>query len=450
MKRHLKQRLIFTIAILFMVTIFIMVSPAAAAVRPVYVVELEGTITAGQNNYLKRQVQQALDVDAQLFVLIMNTPGGLVDATLQINELFLNAEIPIAVLVSPSGAIAGSAGAFIIISADIAAMAPGTTVGAAQPITFSPEGTESADEKTIIFYAAHLRSIAREKGRPEDIAEKFVTENLTLDARDALELGLIEYMVKDLEELLIAVDGLELEKQGQSYSLNTASAEIYRDAMNLRERLQNWLSDPQVAFLILMAGILGIYFGLNAPGTIVPEVGGVILVVLGIYGIGLFDTNTTGIVLLLLGAGLIIAEIFTSGFGILGIGGAVSLVAGSVLLPMEPLMAREWYTTFLVTVVGTVLGFVIITLFVAQMVVKSRRRWRDGSDYFKPPTKGVAVSEIDPDGMIRARGEIWKARSENGIRIEAGTEVEVIRAETLQLWVRPLPKDPPANESKGN
>lgn len=450
MRDNQNHRLVITFTIILIITLFAMVSTVAASERPVYVVELEGTITAGQNNYLKRQVQQALDINAQLFVLVMNTPGGLVSATLQINELFLNAEIPIAVLVSPSGAIAGSAGAFIIISADIAAMAPGTTVGAAQPITFSPEGTESADEKTIIFYAAHLRSVAREKGRPEDIAEKFVTENLTLDSRDALELGLIEYLVKDLDELLTAVDGLELEKQGQIYTLNTATAEIYRDAMNLRERLQNWLSDPQVAFLILMAGILGIYFGLNAPGTIVPEVGGVILVVLGIYGIGLFDTNTTGIVLLLLGAGLIIAEIFTSGFGILGIGGAISLIAGSVLLPMEPLMAREWYTTFIVTVVGTVLGFVIIVLFVAQLVIKSRRRWRDGSAFFKPPTKGVAVSDIDPDGMIRARGEIWKARSEGGVRIEAGTEVEVIRAETLQLWVRPLAKDLPANDFIGN
>jgi membrane-bound serine protease (ClpP class) len=434
--------------LLLLIVIFVLSSSASAAVRPVYVVELEGTITAGQNNYLNRQVKQAIDKDAQLFVVVMNTPGGLVNATLEINELFLNAQIPVAVLVSPSGAIAGSAGAFIIISADIAAMAPGTTVGAAQPITFSPEGAESADEKTIIFYAAHLRSVAREKGRPEDIAEKFVTENLTLDARDALELGLIEYLVKDLDELLIAVDGLKLEKQGQNYELNTASAAIYRDEMNLREKLQNWLSDPQIAFLVLMAGILGIYFGINAPGTIVPEVSGVILLILGVYGIGLFDTNTAGIVLLLLGTGLIIAEIFTSGFGIFGIGGAVSLVTGAVLLPMEPLMAREWYTTFIITVVGTVLGFVVIVLFVAQMVIKSRRRWRDGSDFFRPPVKGVAVSDLDPDGMIKARGEIWKARSEDSVRIVAGTEVEVIRAETLLLCVRPMPKEPPANDSR--
>lgn len=430
-----------TAIIVFLAILFMIISHVSAAERPVYVVELEGTITTGQKNYLIRQVQQAIEVDAQLFVLVMNTPGGLVDATLQINELFLNARIPIAVLVAPSGAIAGSAGAFIIISSDIAAMAPGTTVGAAQPITISPEGAESADEKTIIFYATHLRSVAREKGRPEDIAEKFVTENLTLDARDALEFGLIEYLVNDVAELLEAVDGLELEKQGLTYQLNTSSAEIYQDAMNIRERLQNWLSDPQIAFLVLMAGILGIYFGLNAPGTIVPEVSGVILLILGIYGIGLFDTNTTGIVLLLLGAGLIIAEIFTSGFGILGIGGAVSLVAGAVMLPTEPLMARDWYTTFLITVVGTVLGLVVVVLFIAQLVIKSRHRWRDGSSYFLPPKKGIAVIDLDPEGMIKSSGELWKAQSVDGTKIAAGTEVEVVKAETLKLWVRPFEED---------
>ena len=418
-----------------------------AADRPVYVIELEGAITAGQSNYLQRQVQLAIEADAQLFVLVMNTPGGLVDATLEINELFLNARIPIAVLVAPSGAIAGSAGAFIIISSDIAAMAPGTTVGAAQPITISPEGTSAADEKTTIFYSTHLRSMAREKGRPEDIAERFVTENLTLDAREALDVGIIEYLAGDVPELLNKLDGVVIEKQGQRYNLNTAGASVLTDEMNLRERLQNWLSDPQISFLVLMAGILGIYFGLSAPGTIVPEVTGAILVVLGIYGIGLFDTNTTGIVLLLLGVGLIAAEIFTSGFGILGIGGAASLVAGAVLLPTEPLMARDWYTTFLVTVVGTVLGLVIIIIFVAQRIIHSRRQWTGGSAYFNAPENGITVNELDPEGMIKSRGELWKARSEDGNTIPIGTEVEVVRAETLKLWVRPLQNDKDADNT---
>jgi membrane-bound serine protease (ClpP class) len=412
------------------------VSSVFAAEKPVHVVELEGAITTGQKNYLERQIEQAIVADAQLFILVMNTPGGLVDATLQINELFLNAPLPVAVLVAPSGAIAGSAGAFIIISSDIAAMAPGTTVGAAQPIAISPEGTSEADDKTTKFYAAHLRSMAREKGRPEDIAERFVTENLTLDAREALEEGLIEYIAGDVSALLEELDGKRINKNDDSFILNTAGAPLIYDEMNLRERFQNWLSDPQIAFLVLMLGILGIYFGLNAPGTIVPEVSGAILLIMGIYGIGLFDTNTTGIILLLVGIGLIVAEVFTAGFGILGIGGAISMVAGAVLLPMEPLMARDWYAAFITTVVGTVLGLVLIILFVVQRIVQSRKQWRDGSTYFNPPKSGIVVSDIDPEGMIKARGELWKARSEDGSVIKAGSEVEVVRAETLLLWVK--------------
>jgi membrane-bound serine protease (ClpP class) len=353
----------------------------------------------------------------------------------------MNAPVPIAVLVAPSGAIAGSAGAFILISSDIAAMAPGTTVGAAQPISFSPEGSEPANEKTVIFYASHLRSMAREKGRPEDIAEKFVTENLTLDSYEALEVGVIEYLTGSVEELLSALDGASIEKQGITYSLSTEGAAVVQEEMNFRERMQNWLSDPQISFMVLMLGILGIYFGLSAPGTIVPETAGAILLVLGIYGIGLFDTNTTGIILLLLGTGLIVAEIFTSGFGILGIGGGVSMLVGAVLLPVEPLMARDWYGTFLATVIGMILGLLIIIIFVAQRIIQSRRKWTGGSAYFSNPEKGKTVNDLDPEGMIKANGELWKAKSDDGSTITSGTPVEVVRAENMQLWVRPVQED---------
>ncbi|MGM0652320.1 MAG: NfeD family protein [Bacillota bacterium] len=437
-------------SIILSVIILFLVNPVNAQEeqKPVHVVALDGAITAGQNNYLQRQMQKALDSDSQLFLLVMNTPGGLVDATLEINELFLNAPIPVAVLVAPSGAIAASAGAFIIVASDIAAMAPGTTVGAAMPVAISPEGTSEADEKTITFYASHLRSVAREKGRPEDIAEKFVTENLTLDAREALDEGVIEYLAANTEEFLNTIDGTTVVKQGQTYNLKTENAPLNRDDMTIRERLQNWVSDPQISFMILMLGVLGIYFGLSAPGTIVPEVGGVILLVLGIYGIGLFDTNTTGVVLLLLGIGLIAAEILSSGFGVLGIGGSASLVAGAVLLPTEPLMARDWYGTFLVTVVGTVLGLVVIIIFVAQRIIHSRKTYTTGSSYFNPPEKGVVTAKIDPVGMIKSRGELWRAQSEDGSAITEGTEVEVVKAETLTLWVKPLQEDSKKTDGK--
>ncbi len=445
-----KHKLILTGLLLFFLagSMFFSALPAGAETEtePVYLVEVDGAVTAGLQSFLERQVENAEDEGAQLFVLQMNTPGGLVDATLKINELFLNADLPVAVLVAPSGAIAGSAGAFILVSSDIAAMAPGTTVGAAMPVAMSPEGTEATDEKTVQFYASHMRSMAREQGRPEDLAEKFVTENLTLNAREALDEGMIEHLAGSLPELLEAVDGTEIEKQGVTYQLNTIDAEIIEAEMTLSERLQNWVSDPQIAFLVLMVGFLGIYFGLSAPGTIVPEVTGLVLLILGIYGIGLFDTNTTGIILLLLGAGLIAAEIFTSGFGIFGIAGAGSLLTGAILLPMEPLMEADWYATFLVTVVGTVIGLLIIVLVVAQRVLHSRRTHTGGSSYFKPPEKGVVTEEINPEGMIKARGELWRARSSDGQVIPVGTEVEIVKAETLKLWVKPF-QEP---ESEGN
>ncbi len=412
------------------------VEEADSSIHPVYLVEIEGAITAGQKNFLRRQVKNAIDIKAQLLVVRINTPGGLVDATTEFNELILNTAIPVAVFVAPSGAIAGSAGAFILMASDIAVMAPGTTVGAAKPVAVSPEGTAEAGEKTIAFYASYMRNIAEKQGRPGDIAERFVTENLSLGAGEALEKGMIEYLAGDVHELMNIVDRIEIEKLGKVHKLNTAGAPVKQDEMTIGEKFQNWLGNPQIAFLVLMAGFLGIYFGLSAPGTIVPEVAGVILLIMGIYGIGLFDVNTTGIILLLLGLGLIIAEIFTSGFGILGVGGALSIVAGAIMLPVEPLMASDWYTSFIVTVIGVVLGLLIIILVIVQRIVHSRRRWTGGSAHFNPPEKGVAVNDLDPEGRIKARGEYWRARSIDGSKIPAGAEVKVIKAETLLLWVR--------------
>ena len=445
MKTFEKNKYILVAILLLLTTAtLIFASPASpdtinkteSSARTVYLVEVEGVITTGQKNFIERQIENAIDMEAQLLIVRINTPGGLVDATMKINELFLNAPMPVAVLVAPSGAIAGSAGTFILMASDIAAMAPGTTIGAAQPVTISPEGSGTANEKTITFYASYMRNTAEEQGRPGEIAERFVTENLSLGSRESLEKGMIEYLARNVNELMNEIDGKEIEKLGEIYKLNTADAPIVQDEMTFAEKLQNWLSNPQIAFLVLMAGVLGIYMGLSAPGTIVPEVGGLILIIMGIYGIGLFDVNTTGVILLLLGLGLIMAEIFTSGFGFFGIGGAISLAIGAIMLPLEPFMASDWYPAFLVTVGGTVLGLVIILVVVVQRVIKSRRRWTGGSEYFNPPEKGVTVNELNPEGRIKARGEYWRARSIDDSTIPAGTEVKVIKAETLLLWVQ--------------
>ncbi len=421
-------------------------STTPGSARTVYLIEVEDVITAGQKNFIERQIDNAIDMESQLLVVRINTPGGLVEATMKINELILNAPLPVAVLVAPSGAIAGSAGTFILMASDIAAMAPGTTIGAAQPVAISAEGASDAGEKTVTFYASYMRNTAEGQGRPGDIAERFVTENLSLGSGESLEKGMIDYIAGNVPELMNEIDGKEIKKLGTIHKLNTADAPIEQGEMTLAERFQNWLSNPQTAFLVLMVGFLGIYLGLSAPGTIVPEVGGLILLIMGVYGIGLFDVNTTGIILLLVGLGLIMAEIFTSGFGVLGIGGAISLAVGAIMLPVEPLMATDWYPSFIVTVAGVVLGLVIIMVVVIQRVIQSRRRWTGGSEHFTPPQKGVTVNELNPEGRIKARGEYWSARSIDGSTIPAGREVEVVKAETLILWVQ-LPKNEKNNKT---
>lgn len=404
---------------------------------PVVVIEVEGTITAGQLSFIRRQITAAQEQDARLFVLILDTPGGLVDSTIDITKTIMGASLPVAVLVTPTGAIAASAGSFILLSSDIAAMSPGTTVGAAHPVELTPEGSSPADDKTAIFLAEHLRNLAKTKGRPDDLTQQFVTENLTLSAEDAHGAGVIDYLAKDLDDLLAQLDGTVVKKEDREYLLHTATAEFHYPEMLFGEKLQNLLSDPQVAFLLLMLGLLGLYLGFSNPGTFVPEVLGGILMVMGIYGIGLFDTSTTGFVLLLLGVGLIIAEIFTPGFGILGLGGGAALLAGALMLPLEPLMAADWYSSFRLTAFGTVLAILLLAGLITYAVIHSRRRWTEGSSYFQPPLKGITVTELDPEGQIKARGELWLARSDDGSRIAAGTEVEIVRAETLYLWVRP-------------
>ena len=238
----------------------------------VYVIPIEDMITVGTAGFLERHVLKAEEAGAQAVIVMMNTPGGLVDATLDINRIFRGTYLPVVVFVAPSGAIAASAGAFILISADVAAMAPGTTVGAAQPITLSPEGgTAPAEEKTERFLAGHIRSMAKETGRPEEIAEKFITENLVLNYEDAMELGVSDITAANLNELLLELDGYEVEKEGEALIMQTAGARLVDGRTNIGDRLQNTLSNPQVAFLLLMLGLAGIYLGLNMPGTFVPE-----------------------------------------------------------------------------------------------------------------------------------------------------------------------------------
>ncbi len=417
---------------------FLLCSPAPLAQdneNSFYLIPIQEVITSGSASFIERNLQLAEAEEVQATIILLDTPGGLVDATLKINRLFRTHPRPIIVLVAPTGAMAASAGSFLVLGADIAVMAPGTTIGAAQPITMTPAGTEPADDKTVQFMASHLRSLARENNRPADIAERFVTENLTLDAWEALEKEVIDLMASNTEEMLGLLDGYTLEKGGQIFTLSTQNPVIIESEMNLREQVQNFVSNPQIAFLLLMLGGLGVYLGLSAPGTFVPEILGSLALVLAIYGLGLFSTNVTGIILLVIGIGLMIAEAFTAGFGILGISGAVSLVFGAILLPHEPLMDPEWYQAFRTTVLGVGIAVSILLLIVIQRVISSRLRRKQRGPFMTPKT-GRVTRALNPRGTVKAQGELWNAREVNGNTVQEGEQVKVIGQEGLELLVK--------------
>ena len=403
----------------------------------VYLFTLEDTITAGNVAFVKRMVEEAEESNAEAVIVLLNTPGGLVDATFDLSGKFMEAEVPVVVYVSPSGAMAASAGAFILLSSDIAVMAPATSVGAAQPVMMSPEGTETADDKTTNFIARQIREFAEEKERPGDLAERFVTENLTLGHSEALEEGVINLVSPSLEQLLDELHGYTLEKHEQTYTLNTVDASLVEANMSTAESLQHFVSNPQIAFLLLMGGMMLLYMGFSNPGTFVPEVLGGITLVMGVYGMGLFDTNTTGIALMLLGVALLIAEVFTSGFGIIGTGGAISLLIGSLLLPLEPLMEPDWYRGFMITVIATVIAVSLILLVIIHRVISSRRSGAlKNKRVLNLPETGVVVEELNPRGIVRVGGETWSARSMEENVIPGGETVKIVGNKGLVLLVK--------------
>lgn len=427
--------------ILLIILLFLLLIPQPARGArddpQVFTVKMEDMVTAGTAQHIIRALEEAEEADAQALVILINTPGGLVNATLDMIEKITNSRIPVITYVTPKGAIAASAGTFILISGDIAAMSPGTTCGAAMPVTMGnpAESPQAADQKTINFLAQHMRSIAEQKGRPGDIAEKFVTENLSLTYDRALEKGIIDLTASNLDELLQKVDGQKVQTSAGIKTLNTAGAGIVEIEKNLKEKTTDLASNPQIAVILIMIGIYGLITGFNSPGFFLPEVLGSICLLLGLYGLGLFEINMAAGIFIILGIGLLIAEIFTPTYGILGTGGVISIVLGIIFLPVEPMMPGAWFGGLKIIAVSIGVISALFILLVLASLIRLRK---------KPPTEieseikqetGVVVKELNPEGMVKIYGEIWHALSESGEMIPAGSKVKAVRRQGMTLIV---------------
>jgi len=431
-----------TLTLLFLLPITLAAVQASPSNSHIIVLEIKDTITAATAE-LVEEALESQDVEAEAIIILLDTPGGQLDATMRIVESIERSSIPVVSFVHPRGAKAWSAGTMILIASHIAAMAPYTVIGSAQPVSYSPlEGsTPVEDDKVLNAISLFMTERARMHGRNETAARLFVEENLNLNNEEAYRLKVIEVIASDLDELIVAIDGFTVTTIDGSITLHTEESVIHEHTPSLRVRLLNAISNPLLAYLLLMVGLYGLVFGLSTPGY-GGEVIGAIALLTGLIGLG-FDINLGAMLLVGLGAVLMIAEAYTSGFGILGGAGLFCLTVGSLLIiPFTDsrwMIAPEWYRYFMTIAIGVVAVLGSFTLFMVYKVLQARRR--------KPVIKeliGVEVEAVDEiaikkTGFVRYMGEYWKARAEE--RVRAGDKALVVNKDGPILIVKPIKKE---------
>ena len=397
-----------------------------------------GTIAASINpvtaDYLSSVIEKAEGANASLIVLELDTPGGLDSAMRQMVQEIIKTKIPVAVYVSPSGARAASAGVLIALASDIAAMAPGTNIGAAHPVSVGGGGMDNTMAKKVENdAAAYARSLADKKNRNADWAESAVRESTSLTEKDALEKHVIDLVAPSLADLLARLDGKEIRKGDAPVVLRTKGIRVTRVPMGIRHRILSSLADPNIAYILMMIGIYGIFFELSNPGAVFPGVVGGISLILGFYSLQTLSANYAGFLLIALSIILFILEIKVHSYGALTIGGIVSLLLGSLMLfrsSADPYLRISWGV--LASMVGV--SVVFFTTIVTLAVRSQMRRPVTGAEGMVGET-GEAMEDFAGEGKVFVLGEWWNARC--GVPLAKGEKVTVAGREGMTLLVEP-------------
>ena len=376
----------------------------------VLVITLDGAINPAASDYIHYGIEQAVKHNSECLVLRLNTPGGLLESTRTIVSDILQSPIPVVVYVSPPGSRAASAGVFITLSAHIAAMAPGTNIGAAHPVSLQGQMDSTMTEKVTNDAAAFIRTISEKRHRNVKWAEDAVRKSISITETEALKDNIIDLIANNTKDLLEKINGEEIHTASGSAILNTKNAEIINIDMSFQQKLLSILSDPNIAYILFMLGIYGLLFELYSPGLIFPGVVGVISLLLAFYAMHTLPINYAGLALIIFSVILFVLEIKIVSHGLLTIGGVISLILGSVMLiktdPAFDVLGVSW-KIILLFVILTVSFFTIAIGF----GIKAQRR--------KPTTGleglineiGEAITDLEPKGMIKIHGEIWNAES---------------------------------------
>ena len=404
--------------------------------RKVIVIEVDGTIVPVIAQYVDRGIALAVDTGASACVIRLNTPGGLLTATEDIVSSIMNADVPVVTYVSPKGAWAASAGTFITLASHVAAMTPGSTIGAAHPVAGGgQEIPEDQMKKITEFSAKWMRTIAEDRNRNVDEAELAVTESKSFTDREALEVNLIDIRAESLESLLEQIDGTEVTlASGRKVILDTAAATPETVEMTPFEKFLHTVTDPNVAYILFTLATIGLVTEISSPGLVVPGVVGGICLILAFYSLGVLDAYWGGMALMLLAMGLFVAEYFTTSFGVLTAGGVAALVLGSIILfSRTPGVQVD---TRLIAVVAA--GAAAFGVFILGAIIRGQRRPKATGTEGMLGGRAIARTPLSPKGMVLAEGELWSAVAE-GEHVAAGDEVTILSVDRMQLRVRKRP-----------
>lgn len=420
---------------LCLMTVMLMFTQSSFS-QKVLSIHVDGAINPASAEYIHNGIEEAKKMNAACLIIHLNTPGGLLDATRKIVGDIFQSTVPVVVYVSPEGTRAASAGVFITMAANISAMAMGTNIGAAHPVAMQGNMDSIMNMKVTNDAVAFIRTIAEKRGRNVDWAEDAVRNSVSITEQEALQNNVIDLVAVDDNDLLRLLDGREVKLASGTKILHTKGVEIIQNEMGFFAKVLDKMSDPNIAYLLMMLGFYGILFELFSPGAIFPGIAGVISLILGFYAMSMLPVNYAGIALIIFGIALFLLEIKITSHGLLTIGGIISVLIGSMILfrssPVENIASLSW--TVILSTTGVTALFFLFVVGIGLKALKSKPA--SGASAIIGKT-AQTISLLDPDGLVKMMGETWKASSLTG-SIDIDEKVIVKDMKGFTLFVEPF------------
>jgi membrane-bound serine protease (ClpP class) len=425
--------------IFYIFSFLLLIQTAISQSQKIFILKADCAIHPACADYIHSGIEKAKEENAECLIIELNTPGGLLTSTRKIVKDFLESPIPIVVFIYPSGSQSASAGVFITMAANIAAMAPGTNIGAAHPVSLQGAQDSVMMEKATNDAAAFIRTISEKRNRNIEWAEDAVRKSLSITETEALNKKVIDLIAKNMSDLFKKINGMQVETSEGIKTINTSDPEIIIVNMTLSEKLLSILSDPNFAYILLMLGIYGLLFELYNPGAILPGVIGGICIILAFYSLSTLPVNYAGLALIIFAVILFVLEIKVVSHGILSIGGIISLLLGSMMLIKEDSVLEAMEISMNIIILVVILTALFFLVAITLAVKAQRKKPVTGSEGIVGET-GIAFSNLKPDGEVKVHGEIWNAESIDG-EIKKGEEILVAKITNLKLFVKRIDKN---------